>query len=730
MGCGASTAQKLSRPAHDRRNTFERKEGKKKAGDKAADEFEEQTMKPLPQKTEFEKKFKCGAPSVVSEDITPCFDHGLLYRIAKDDVWLFYNDTRNYEMHVEFTFGRTSLIRALGNTKVKQVEESGEYVAEAVVYPTETVAYVKGSIAGFKSKIKALPLSEEYLQERVRLYNRLIEPEMNRVREFAEDSSTDDAILAECIRQTMPFIDIHFPPNQGSITRGSERPMKTVMWARPHMYLPDGYSSLVRLFRNKISPMRVDLGELGDSWLVCAIAALAECPDMVRNMFRHPRKPELTADERALGAYRVTFNKNGWWRNVVVDDYLPVLGGRAKYARSLDDPCEMWVSILEKAYAKVHGSYANIVVGDPLLALQDLSGYPTTRYDESFASDIETGDTELLERLDRYSRSGYYIGLITPVRDAENEEKESLYKEAGLMMGHMYTVTAVRRFVEEKIYLLCIRNPWAAGVEWNGEWNAKDPKWAEHPRIAEVCAPATPEPGTFWMSWSDAQRYFNGCGVAFLRSMGVDYRIRGDFVHGVPQFCVQLTVRKAASFGCMLSQQDHRGTAKAREEYPPIMLTLSSGRGSLDTMQVECNTNLDFDNPTNQFTFMQSRDVGMLCSLTPECSPYLLVPRVMSEEAAVPYVLSLFFDGKLGGDVKAELLALPADCQAFANFPSFSGKGTPVTTKFQVRCPGAGYPQKFMNKELTESTNVPKEKKRRGRAPTARPSDGGNAVRS
>ncbi|KAF8285615.1 calpain cysteine peptidase [Trypanosoma cruzi cruzi] len=710
MGCGASTTQKPTTVAPEWNAPFEKKEVKK--NENVVDEFEETTMRPLPEKNSFEKKFKIGAPTFVSEDITPCFDNGLLYRIAKDDVWAFYNDTRNYEMHVEFTFSRTSLIRAIGNTKVNQVESSGEYVAETVVYPTETVMYVKGSIAGFKSKIKALPLSEEYLQGKVRSCNLLIEPEMNRVKEFAVDFPTDDTILAECLERNIPFIDMYFPPNQDSISKGSDRPMKTVPWARPNMYLPDGYAPLVRLFRNKISPMSVDAGELGDSWLVCAIAAIAEYPKMVRGMFHHPRKAELTAKERAIGAYRVTLNKNGWWTNVVVDDYLPVLGGRVKYARSVDDPCEMWISILEKAYAKLHGSYANIIVGDPLLALQDLTGFPTTRYDESFASDVETGDTELIERLERYHRSGYIISINTPVRDPQDEEKEKKYKEMGLMMGYMYTVRKVRHFESEKISLLQIRNPWFSDLEWKGDWSANDSKWSQYPDIAKACDHGEPEPGTFWMSWGDVQKYFNGCGVVFLRSSGMDCRVKGNFVNGVPDVCVQITVKKKMELGCTLSQSDHRGTRNSHDDYPPIMMTLCSGRGSVDTMQVECNTNLDADHPTNHFTFMQSRDVGMLCTLTPECSPYFLLPRIMSDEASVPYVIGLFTNEKFGESIKAEFRTLPPESQAFANFPSFSGNGTSVMATFQVNRLGSGFPQSFKNKELVEKSSVPREGKR------------------
>ncbi len=39
----------------------------------------------------------------------------------------------------------------------------------------------------------------------------------------------------------------------------------------------------------------------------------------------------------------------------------------------------MWCVILEKAYAKLYGSYANIEAGEPLLALRDLTGAPGTK---------------------------------------------------------------------------------------------------------------------------------------------------------------------------------------------------------------------------------------------------------------------------------------------------------------------------------------------------------------
>jgi calpain-15 len=46
---------------------------------------------------------------------------------------------------------------------------------------------------------------------------------------------------------------------------------------------------------------------------------------------------------------------------------------------------ELWVLLLEKAYAKIHGGYKAIAGGLPHEALYDLSGCPTASYNFSDA---------------------------------------------------------------------------------------------------------------------------------------------------------------------------------------------------------------------------------------------------------------------------------------------------------------------------------------------------------
>lgn len=112
-------------------------------------------------------------------------------------------------------------------------------------------------------------------------------------------------------------------------------------------------------------------GGLGDCYFLCAIASLAEYPDIITWLFDFDILNEN-------GIYSVWININGAWRNYIVDEYFPCSrnSGKLDFAFSKTNENELWVLLLEKAYAKAYGSYWNIVGGDPAVALRDLTGAP------------------------------------------------------------------------------------------------------------------------------------------------------------------------------------------------------------------------------------------------------------------------------------------------------------------------------------------------------------------
>ncbi|KAI8827572.1 hypothetical protein BJ741DRAFT_671028 [Chytriomyces cf. hyalinus JEL632] len=152
---------------------------------------------------------------------------------------------------------------------------------------------------------------------------------------------------------------------------------------------------------------------------------LAEQPDLVERVL----DPRQTESERC-GFYNVRLFIDGKWRVYRVDNYFalqdPASGPQLQFAKSTYK--QLWVPVLEKAYAKAHSSYKSISGGQIAEALFDLTGFPT----ESIHFGASGFDSnEFWARLMSFDSLGFLMGAACPISGN------------GLVGGHAYSILRV-----------------------------------------------------------------------------------------------------------------------------------------------------------------------------------------------------------------------------------------------------------------------------------------------
>ena len=306
------------------------------------------------------------------------------------------------------------------------------------------------------------------------------------------------------------FVDPYFVPGPRSVTHGEERRM--VHWRRPSEFFKGEY----KVFLDSIEPNDIKQGLLGDCWLMCALASLAERPQLVKRLF-------VTTQVTPYGIYRIRLCKNGEWQTVSVDDYFPCAPFDTPiFSRSHGN--ELWVLLVEKAYAKLHGNYLLLKGGWAREGMLDLTGCPTLGYDFQSEEVKELVEEDLLWPLLRqFDQEAALISASTPGEDRWSESRGQ-DRKGGLIGGHAYSVIQVREAYSQR--LLNIRNPWG-NFEWDGAWSDKSPLWTD--RMKSALKPVLEEnDGTFWMNYEDFLKNFQSVTVCLVKPF-FEARCKGVF---------------------------------------------------------------------------------------------------------------------------------------------------------------------------------------------------------
>ena len=140
-----------------------------------------------------------------------------------------------------------------------------------------------------------------------------------------------------------------------------------------------------------------------------------------------------TKEINNAGCYLVYFYINGIQKPVIVDDYLPCKGNRLVFASSREH--EVWVSILEKAWAKLHGNYSVTEGGFPCFASIHLTGVPSTSIRHKSLESVD-GFWNTLLSADKRS--------FTMI--AASQGQGEVKNDSGVISGHAYSVISIHEF--------------------------------------------------------------------------------------------------------------------------------------------------------------------------------------------------------------------------------------------------------------------------------------------
>lgn len=243
----------------------------------------------------------------------------------------------------------------------------------------------------------------------------------------------------------------------------------------------------MHVFEDGVHPNDVCQGSLGDCYFLATLSSLAEFPNRVKNMF-------VTQEINKAGIYMIRFFLNGQDTPIIVDDYFPVKSdGKPAFATCRDG--ELWVSLLEKAWAKLHGTYARTEGGLPSFAAGHIMGVPSESHDHD---SVDTEDFfKMLESADKRNFT------MMSASHGEGEVKSA----EGVVSGHAYSLISIHKVKHEgrDLRLLKLRNPWGSG-EWQGDWSDKSPLWTS--ALKKHVGFRDEDDGIFFIELEDYMKHF------------------------------------------------------------------------------------------------------------------------------------------------------------------------------------------------------------------------------
>ena len=435
----------------------------------------------------------------------------------------FHNYSPDTQYNLRYIFSDGSIVKTVSPSAFERAP--GDFGIS--VLPGETKIFVDGNTSSSKMSLSygvvdssaKLPRgpSEEILND------------MNVIRKKIKPLGllTAGAIQELCQQHQIPFVDLTFPPMVSSLTRDwcvNYHLHSAAIWA---------WRTLPTTVSLSSSTSQIVLPGSLSSLSVCE--ALSLCSTALKSKF------DSIITSTSENSFKIVLRQNGWTHPVTIDNYFPInVSGEAMYAQPVGQDVN-WCAPIEKALAKLKGTYDALQTCTMPEILEDLCG--------SHCEERTIPDKSINTLWNIMREVGNDVSFA---KIASGERSDS-----GLVPNSHFVILETKELKTLPVKLVRLRS--LSSSNWSGDWSAHSPLWTAD--VSVECNVDLAD-GSTWMSLEDFSNNFDILYTILSSSSipGVTVAAAGYFDSGTPDTILQVTSdNQSISAVISLHQKDAAG---------------------------------------------------------------------------------------------------------------------------------------------------------------------------